>query len=206
VAKKLLTTPRGVLVYPYLIKPDVKFDARGVYTTKVRLSGPEGESLAKQIDVLMKESHDSAVKEQAEKGKKGKVKMADPPYSFDEESGNYEFTFKMVATGKKKDGTEFTQRPALFGADAKPITQELKIGGGTEAKVSFEVMQFFTKLVGAGVSLRLKAVQILKLVEWDIGGAYYGFDNEEAEDEPTTEDTNDEAAEEECEDPDDADF
>lgn len=177
-AKKLFTTPRGVLAYPYLIKPDTKFNAKGVYTTKLRLSGAGGQALAKQVAELMKEAHDAAVKEQAEKGKKGKVKQADAPFKFDEETGEYEFSFKMVASGVKKDGTEYTQRPALFDAAAKPITQDIKIGGGTEAKVSFEAFPFFTKLVGAGVSLRLKAVQILKLVEWGGDGSYYGFDNE----------------------------
>jgi hypothetical protein len=51
-------------------------------------------------------------------------------------------------------------------------------------KVKFEMYQFYTALVGAGVSLRLLAVQVLDLVEYSPNGAA-GFeeaDGYEAED------------------------
>ena len=56
----------------------------------------------------------------------------------------------------------------------------LAVGNGAIVKVGYELSPFYTQLVGAGVSLRLKAVQIITLVER--GGAdasYYGFETEE---------------------------
>jgi hypothetical protein len=45
-------------------------------------------------------------------------------------------------------------------------------------KVSAELIKYYTAIAGAGVSLRLRAVQITKLVEGGSGNAKgYGFDD-----------------------------
>jgi hypothetical protein len=178
-AKKLYTTPRGLAVYPHLTKPDTKFDARGVYSTKFTTLDPADEQkLQALIDEKMQESL-AAAKNEAKNP--NKVKLADTPYTENEKTGRLEFNFKMWASGEvKKTGEKFTQKPTIFDASGTPITKVLRIGGATELKVSYEIVPFYTAKVGAGVTLRLKAVQILKLVEF--GGAnadYFGFDKED---------------------------
>lgn len=211
-AKKLLTSPRGIASYPHLNKPDTKFDADGVYTIKVVVSKKDekAKALIKLIDTEM-----AAVLKLAKDEAKGpkavkKVKPCeDKPYSFetdedDKPTGNVVFTFKMKASGKnRKTGETFNQKPAVFDASAKPLINA-KIGGGSEVKVSFEIVPFYQVKIGAGVSLRMSAVQVLKLVEWGTGdGTYYGFENEapeEDEDSDDEDEAEDEDEEEEKED------
>ena len=69
----------------------------------------------------------------------------------------------------------------LFDRTGKPLTGEPKIGTGTEAYVSFEFRDFYTPLVGAGVSLRIKAAQLLKIVEYGADASTYGFSSEDDE-------------------------
>ena len=66
-------------------------------------------------------------------------------------------------------------------AKGKPLTGETKVGGGSVIKVSYEVVPYYTAIAGAGVSLRLKAVQIIELKAYSGGGnaESYGFGEEE---------------------------
>ena len=65
--------------------------------------------------------------------------------------------------GKTKE--RFTQRPALFDSKKRPITNGTVIWGGSQMKVAYQLAPYYVPAIGAGVSARLKAVQILKLVE-----------------------------------------
>ena len=73
----------------------------------------------------------------------------------------------MKATGiNRKTKENFSQRPLIFDAKKNPIEpSSCQIWGGTKMKVAFQMGKYYTGLIGAGVSLRLKAVQILELVE-----------------------------------------
>jgi hypothetical protein len=54
---------------------------------------------------------------------------------------------------------------------------DANVWSGSEMKVSAELIPYFTAMAGAGVSLRLRAVQITKLVEGGAGNSKgYGFD------------------------------
>lgn len=175
-------SPKGIFKYPRLNRPDTKFNDAGLYQVKLVVTPEEAQPLVDTID--------KAIDAQVEKVKasgevKGRVKRADPPYVVDEKSGDVVFNFKMKATGTRQDGTTFTQKPGLKTASLKDIPVEKIIGGGSEGKVSFSMAPFYTSLVGAGVSLRLKAVQVFKLVEPSYS---YGFEAEEGCEEPDFED------------------
>ena len=97
------------------------------------------------------------------KGKKIKP-AATKPYKL--EGDNVFFKFKMRASGKNKKTNEmFSQRPSLFDAKKNPIPASQSIWGGSLMKVAYQLIPYHTPMLGAGVSARLKAVQILKLVE-----------------------------------------
>lgn len=151
----------GIAIYPHLNKPDVRFNENGEY--KVNLEIPEAKAKV-MINAIEKAIEKSISEAEAEvKGKK--VKVAPKPYSV--ENGKAIFKFKMKATGiNRKTKENFSQRPLIFDAKKNPIEpSSCQIWGGTKMKVAFQIGGYYTGLIGAGVSLRLKAVQILELVE-----------------------------------------
>lgn len=164
-------SPKGRFVYPWLTTPDTKFDADGVYRLKLAVPATDASGL---VEMLEEKQADHLANNKAKVRKEGSS-----PFELDEETNEYLFTFKMKAKVTTKDGTEFTQRPAIFDASGQPC-RDLKIGGGTTGKISFEIIPYANKMIGAGLSLRLKAVQIIDLVEYGQQDAdSYGFGEEE---------------------------
>jgi len=176
--KPRFTTPKGTAQYPYLTKPDTKFNPEGEYKVKLELDAADAGELISFLDEQVELSVAAAKKDPKNAGKK--IKVGDAPYSVNEETGKASFNFKLKAKVTTKSGETFEQRPAIFDAKGKPIT-DVNIGGGSKVKVAYEVVPFYTALVGASISLRMKAVQVIDLVEF-AGGASaegYGFGEEE---------------------------
>ena len=147
-------------VYPHLVKPDVRFNELGEYKVTLKVAKQDASEMVKEIE---KSIEDSLAK--AEKENKGKsVKSAPKPYK--EESDHVFFKFKMKASGvNKKTQEKFTQRPQLLDSKKNPISPNTSIWGGSIMKVAYQPVPYFTPMLGAGISLRLKAVQVIKLVE-----------------------------------------
>lgn len=193
-AKKLSTTKKGIAVYPRLTgEPDVKFNKAGVWSVKLEQSLAVGADLKEAIDETMKsalveakEKYALAKQEYAAlKSKSGKKPpkeptLVDTPYFVDEENDTITFTFKMTASGvAKKSNKPFTQKPTIFDKEGQVVKGDIKLGGGSTIKVSYEIVQFVSP-IGAGASLRLKGVQVIDLVEWGSGNAaQHGFESEE---------------------------
>lgn len=198
-----LTSPRLRFVWPKLVTPDTKFNAAGLYTVQARgnAEDPEVVDFVAKLDAFHKQAEANAkaafAKMPVAKRKElGKVKVK-PFYTkvFDEkteeETGEIEFKFKAVASGTRKDGTTWSFKPKLFDAKGAEITGKPQIWGGSEGKIAFEVGigadgnvgYFIPKDAEAGLSLKLQAVQIIKLVS---GGARdaagFGFGAEEGYD------------------------
>jgi len=108
----------------------------------------------------MQESFAEAKKENPSK----KVKQADAPYSWNDD-GVLSVNFKMKASGTTKDGKAWNRKPALFDAKGKPLEVGLTVGGGSKLILSYTPAPFYTGLIGAGLSMRLEAVQVLELKE-----------------------------------------
>lgn len=180
------TTPAGIASYPYLVNPDTKFNPEGEYKVSLMLSASDAAPLIKLIEGKMEEQF-NLIKNEA-KGPKAKkaVKMSDAPYSNVEddegdETGEIKINFKQRAlVTRKKDKKTFEMKVALFDAKGNSFKPKGYVGGGSKVKVAFEIIPFYTKMIGAGVSLRLRAVQILELVDGDgVTADSYGFDEEE---------------------------
>lgn len=183
-AKKILTTAKGIAVWPKVNEPDTKFDANGVYQIKLRLEGEDAVALRNQLDQAVAANLEELKKDAKLKGKK--IKNADAPYQIEtgddeQETGAIIFNFKMKAKGTRKDGTTFTAKPLLFDNLAKPLAADKRVGGGSVVKIGYEVNPFYVAAIGAGVSLRLKAVQVLELREFGGDASAFGFSAEEAE-------------------------
>ncbi|WP_442108449.1 hypothetical protein [Pseudomonas sp. NUPR-001] len=183
-------SPAGELIWPCLLKPDTKFDDAGVYKTKLKAkaSDPQAAKFLELLEKVQQEEHDRQVQE-AESKKKGsgkKVKLADLPVEETDENGEdyLVFNFKSKASyTDRKTGQTVERKIALFDGKGKALTHDLKIGTGTVARISVFVSPFYTALLGAGVTLRIRAVKILKLKEFTGGGNAdaFGFGDDEGE-------------------------
>tara|TARA_B100001996_G_scaffold201803_1_gene154497 strand:+ start:6863 stop:7477 length:615 start_codon:yes stop_codon:yes gene_type:complete len=175
-----IVTGVGVSQYAWLTSPDTRFDEVGHYKTNLILSGQEAEDLKSKIDAEITKS--VALAKEKAKGKN--VKQSVTPYEDDTDdtgkaTGKTIFKFKTKAQITTKDGKLIPNRVAIFDAKGTPMI-DTNIWSGSEMKVSAELVPYYTAMVGAGVSMRLRAVQITKLVEGGNANAKgYGFDEEE---------------------------
>ena len=177
------TTTEGVAKFCHLNKPNNKFKVEGEYSVQFVQSPEEAKPLIQMIDEAMALSLAEAKKDNP---KIKSIKKADPPYKADtdqdgNESGNIMVRFKAAASGlRKTDKSPWTFKPALFDAKLKPLPASVQVWGGSVVKVGFQLSPFYTAKVGAGVSMRLQAVQVLEL-KTGAGrdGASFGFTAEE---------------------------
>lgn len=183
-------SPKGTFSWPKLTVPDTKFKPEGEYSVKLLLDSDsvECKRLIKQIDAAAAESLAEAKANAKNPAEAKKWETKSVPYAvvLDQETGDEtdqtEFNFKMTASGtSKKTGKDWKRQPALFDAKGKPLTgKNIKIGGGTIGKVSYELMKWGTLQLGASVKLALEGVQIIELVEWGSRDAKsYGFGEED---------------------------
>ena len=171
-----VVSPVGVSQYAWLTTPDTRFDETGHYKTNLIINGKEAQSLKTQIDAEIKKS--VALAKEKAKGKA--IKEAPRPYEDElidgKKSGNVIFKFKTKAKIIAKDGKVIPNRVALFDSAGKPMI-DANVWSGSEMKVSAELIPYYTAMAGAGVSMRLRAVQVTKLVEGGSSNAKgYGFE------------------------------
>lgn len=138
--KAKFVTPKGVAQYPWLTKPDTKFNAEGVF--KLSLAIPKADA---------KDFVEAAKQTFIDEFGQSKMAKAHMPFKEDEE-GNVVFSFKSKL------------KPRLYDSQGKPITDDVAVGGGSVVKVS-GAFGPYNKGANMGVALYLNAVQILKLVE-----------------------------------------
>lgn len=180
------TTPAGVAQYPYLNKPDTKFNPEGEYKINLELDAEVASEICTFLDEQLAVSVAKAKKENPGK----KIKEGSAGYEVNEETGKVTLKFKLKAKVTTKSGDSFDQKVVLFDAKGKPLTTPPNVGGGSRVKVSYEVVPYYTAMVGAGVALRVKAVQILELVEFSGGASAdaYGFGQEDGYEAKASED------------------
>jgi hypothetical protein len=179
VDKLRLTTPKATLKYPKLIEPETKFSPEGHYKVTAIIPAEKAGHMADQLDALF-EAHKASLKAQAPSQK---FKAVDPSFGYEEIDGKPCFTVsvKMKAKGMDRDGRAWTASPALFDATGAPVRHRESLRSmwsGTTGRVSFEACPFFQPAIGAGITLRLKAVQIIDLVESGGSADSYGFQEE----------------------------
>jgi len=169
-----VTTPAGIAIYPHLTQPDTKFNAMGEYKVSLSLTEDEAAPLIEKVDEAMEQA-----KELIPKGKRPKV--ADAPYFAElddegQETGRVVFKFKMKAKVNTKDGRTIEMSPRLFDAQGTLLTDVKSLWGGSILRISADLIPYYVAAVGAGASIRLKAVQIIELkTGGDTDATNYGF-------------------------------
>ena len=166
---KTYTTPKGKAVYPRIDTPDTKFDDDGLYSCKLHVS--EGDF--KAFEASLKPELEAAYKAECAKQGKDKLRMASSSPVRITDDGDYEIFAKQKAKvhTKTKGTLEFSV--ATFDSLGKKIDTP-KIGSGSELKLAAEVSPWFVPSQGFGYTLRLRAVQVIDLVEYG-GGSSDGF-------------------------------
>lgn len=175
-------TPKGIAKWPHLSKSD---EGQSEYAAAYRVvlevepdifetyTLSNGETLLNAL---------SEMQEQAEAdARKAKKEVNKPPFKLNEETGNYEVSFKLPAEYADK-ATKTIKENKLIIVDSKlkPFVapDDGEIGMGSMIRVNFYP---FTYNAGGkyGLSLKLKAVQVLDYVP---KGGNYGFEVEEDDD------------------------
>jgi hypothetical protein len=176
-------TPVGTVVFSHLTEPDYTFAKEGSYNVKLRLSESDAMPLLDKARELIDEELQSAKAACKTKLEVSKLKMAeDLPIRAEldenaEPTGFYILGAKMAASGVTKTGKEWTRKPVIYDARGKALdTSSLSIWSGSEIRVAYAMRAFNVPSLGIGVSLRLEAAQIIKLVSGTVKSAEgYGF-------------------------------
>lgn len=193
-------TPRGVAVFPSIHKPSKKF---AKFECKLVLD-PEDDAVQELLAKAeeLRDAHLDKVKEDLEtkrqealKKKKGAeakkieqkiaaLKVADIATDEIDDDGNE--TGKVIlkstasAEGKRKDGSTFKREIHVFDARNKKLAKVPAIYGGSELKMAGVCFGYYNPSSDTvGVSFRLEAVQLLKLVSAGGSAERYGFGVEE---------------------------
>ena len=166
-----ITTPIGVAKWPSLEKPDTKFDKDGCYKVDLIVQGDEADALVKEMSTV-RDAHIETIKETKPKwkAKVSPLPVSDEVDDDENPTGAKVFKFKLKAVGINGED-RWEQRPIIMDSDGTPITKVPRIGGGSKLIVCADIIPYLSPMVGAGVSLRLKAVQLIDLVEYSSSSA-----------------------------------
>lgn len=186
--KKQIVTPIGEALYPHLHEPDYKFDESGVYQTRLIL----GESEYNTVKGQYTEVYEASYSSECEKaGKKLKHSESNP---FREgEEGLYILAKQPAEKNTRAHGLiKFSIK--AFNAQGKLI-QMPRVGSGSKLRLALEPKPWVVN-GKFGVSLRLRSVQIIDLVEYgnesvfdEVEGGFSGgeeFTNEFTNEETTS--------------------
>lgn len=168
-----LVSPKGVAVYPRLNTPSTKFKEEGEYSVKLAIPVADAAPFLEQIKSVAREFY----KEQCALLKKEKLKIH--PFPWEEDGDTVTVKFSNVAKITSKAGETWELKIALLDTKGKPVTD--LIGAGSILKCASEVKPWYVPALGVGVSLRLRAVQVidLKAPSQMVSAEAFGFSTDE---------------------------
>jgi len=169
-----VTLPKGEFRFPNLQEAD-RYDetANWQYKTDVIFNDPnEVQDVIERIDALHEEITEKTKK--ANPKKKNKIEKADPPYEYELDDEGNETGRVILKTRQNlyirdpKSGKNKEISVPLFDAKGKKIDKFLNLGNGTVGRVRVELAPM---AVGQKcyVKLRLKAAQIIEIVQFGAG-------------------------------------
>lgn len=194
---KISKSPKGKAMWAKVVMPDTKFDPDGVY--EINLVVDEDDPEIKEWCADLEKMVEEKVQEELEANPSRFKKMPDerplttlPVKDVEDmdgnETGELSFKFKLKAVGKNRKGETYSRRPLVVDAKGNPIVKlasdgsvlnsDFKIGNGSTVRCHYVPMPYYMASTRTcGVSLQLKAVQVVKLVEY--GNSGYDFDEED---------------------------
>ena len=153
---------RGIAIWPSLSEPNPTF---GDFETKLRIDSEMKDMILPKLEAAHEENHADQMR------KAGKKELKKYPLYCEEEmdddgtpTGTYLIKLKMKS--KDKEGRD--RRLKIVDSQKKPMNES--VGMGSEIVVSFQTYGWYAPQLGAGVTLQIKAVQVIKLIERGAGG------------------------------------
>tara|TARA_E500000318_G_scaffold107400_1_gene116615 strand:+ start:246 stop:857 length:612 start_codon:yes stop_codon:yes gene_type:complete len=169
-----LTTPKGRAKYPHVNEPNTRFNPMGEYSCTLVVSSEDANDFKAKVDKIYEAEYDRECMIQKKKSLK---KATSYPILMDED-GDWIIKTKQVAKVESKSGDVYNFDVKLFDAAGKPVKPS--VGSGSIVKCAVEPRTWYVPSLGFGITLSLKAVQVIDLVE--IGGSNadaFGFSEEE---------------------------
>ena len=172
----------GTAMWAKVTEPDTKFNPDGDYSINIQMPEAESAQMCEKLESIVQAKFAEAVENDPRlKNTLTTQPVCQPVYDREtgDDTGNVEFKFKLKAKVRKRDGTYYEQEPAVFDAKVQPMDKSVLIGNGSKVKVAFEPIAYvMPSTKKAGVSLRLKAVQVIDLIEYG-NSASSVFDEED---------------------------
>lgn len=156
-----MVTPKGTAMWAYLDKPE-EFNGTVVgYTITLVPSKEDADKLINQLEEVLEE----AKQDERFKGRKW---AAEPLMGYKEDAdGNIVFKFKQKVSYVDKMGQTHKLGVRIFDSIGNPIDpKKTIIGNGSIVRVAFAPVPFNVNKNINGLSLKLQAVQVLKLEEY----------------------------------------
>lgn len=144
-AKTTFVTPVGTAKYPHIAKPD-NYKGQLKYKTWLVITPEEAEVFKKKLEDFVDANRSTIT------AKKPKL----PLRREEDKEGNLTGNFEINA---KSD-----YQPAVFDSHNQKLPPDTRIGGGSKLRLLVEPYAY-----DEGVSLRLKQVQVVELVEYGSG-------------------------------------
>lgn len=153
-------TATGTALYPCLRTPET-FEGNDVgFTAKLILSQEETQKMEAFLLGQLEEAKKSPEFEGKKWGNTPSLGMGET------NEGETYFKFKKKSSFiSKKTGQVVKTSVPIFDATGKPLPANIDIGNGSLIKVAYSVYPFNKSKAMQGLSLRLEAVQVIKLVE-----------------------------------------
>lgn len=174
-SKNLITSPVGRTEWAKFFVADYKFNDAGEFGCKLHIDNTDAQQLVKKLDALQKQSLAAAAEETGKPASKIRQNI---PYEIDDETGDVTIKVKLKENVNGRNGS-FTQKPKVVDSQGQLITNEVPVWNGSRVRVSFTPVPYYTAMAGAGVSLRLYAVQIIEALSGGDGDAANLFDKVE---------------------------
>lgn len=192
-------SPPGEAVFPYIITPDTRFHTDGVYVTDIAYTPAECEEFVSKLEgsleKFFKEELNTTQQKTLARKPVFKEELTRPDFPQDatdeereeikanhipEPTGRYLFRFKMKAKFQDRKGNVIEQQPIVVSADTGERVTE-NVWNGSVLRVKGQIVPYVNAAAQiAGLSLRMKSVQVIELVSGGEGGAGFwtDFDNE----------------------------
>lgn len=178
--REILTSPKGIAVYPHLNKPD-EYKGKKRYKVMLRVSEEDFAGLKRRIDEAVDNAWDALISQVKPAARKqfSKHYPYEEEYDDNEEpTGNYLVKFTKNAEFEDKKGNIVETTLPLLDAKRKPMTKA--VWGGSTIKVAFFVFQYKNDSAkDIGISLKMQAVQVIELVSSGGAGAAAGYFEDE---------------------------
>ena len=191
-----LITPKGTAIgYVTLNAADTKYKPEGEYAVKLAFDDANDPAVVAFVQRLEKERDaffDAKVEELRAAGKgaaakqlkKGDILRPELDKETGDETGRVFVVAKMKASGERKDGSKWTQKPTFFNRSGTELKNPPRISSGSVLKLGVTLNPYIMEASKeVAVSLRLNAVQIISVVtRGQRSFESYGFEEEEGDD------------------------